>query len=367
MSLPGFSWSWLKIRREYPWEPPLWEAKHGVFHTWEESAIVWICRQYGCSQNENPRCLVFLSPSHGSLRAIFAGLRERCHYLWHFCWLQCLWLPGQFHFGIFDPADSSGRWHHWALSANGPCWSIDGSSWASCLWLLGGHTSVLIVTLYPTFIYPHLIKPWRLVEGQTVGQELDGFGTDVLRNTKVSLGRMLGKILYMKTFRKNNLNTSGLVHLFNDHLEQIGMLISIMLHHVGRFTCLVTSVWALSFPMPKSSAQLAVRSTDPGEHLLLSTLLTPFSASSEASMVVFPVTLGSALWWPKSSWPSAIADTGSGFLIGDQSGLQVRDVLHHVFESRSNCCTTSASSSPDWANISITSAVRASSSSTTTW
>ena len=69
-----------------------------------------------------------------------------------------------------------------------------------CLEVILLFVSPFIVTLYPTFIYPHLIKPWRLVEGQTVGQELDGFGTDVLRNTKVSLGRMLGKILYMKTF-----------------------------------------------------------------------------------------------------------------------------------------------------------------------
>jgi hypothetical protein len=59
------------------------------------------------------------------------------------------------------------------------------------------------------------------VEGQTVGQKLDGFGTDVHRDAMVSLGRMHGKILYMKTFGKNVLNTSGLVHLFDDHLGQI--------------------------------------------------------------------------------------------------------------------------------------------------
>ena len=134
-----------------------------------------------------------------------------------------------------------------------------------------------------------------------MGQKLDGFGTDVLRNTKVSLGRMLGKILYMKAFRKNVLNTSGLVHLFNDHLGQIWMLVSVVLHHIGRLACLVTPGWALSFPMPKSAAQFAVRSTDSGEQLLLSTLLTSFSTSSETSMVIFSMTLGSALWWPESS------------------------------------------------------------------
>ena len=40
------------------------------------------------------------------------------------------------------------------------------------------------------------------------------------------------KILYMKAFGKHVLYNSGFVHLLNDHLGQIWMLVSIKLHHV---------------------------------------------------------------------------------------------------------------------------------------
>ena len=62
---------------------------------------------------------------------------------------------------------------------------------------------ICIMPHYPSLIYPLLI--WTLwlglesTEGQTLGQELNGFGTDVLGYHWKTLGRMLLEILYMKT------------------------------------------------------------------------------------------------------------------------------------------------------------------------